>query len=64
MLRGETNLKGKQNKCKTVNVFASDKRVKKKNADKLQLCVYHGFVHALSNLKRSYVIHIINRKLH
>lgn len=62
MLRGETNLKGKQNKY-TVNVFASDKRVKI-NADKLQLCVYHGFVHALSNLKRSYVIHIINRKLH
>lgn len=62
MLRGETNLKGKQNKY-TVNVFASDKRVKK-NADKLQLCVYHGFVHALSNLRRSYVIHIINRKLH
>lgn len=62
MLRGETNLKGKQNKY-TVNVFASDKRVKK-NADKLQLCVYHGFVHALSNLKRSYVIDIINRRLH
>lgn len=62
MLRGETNLKGKQNKY-TVNLFASDKRVKK-NADKLQLCVYHGFVHALSNLKRSYVIDIINRRLH
>lgn len=62
MLRGETHLKGKQNKY-TVNVFASDKRVKK-NADKLQLCVYHGFVHALSNLKRSYVIDIINRRFH
>lgn len=62
MLRGETNLKGKQNKY-AVNVFASDKRVKK-NADKLQLCVYHGFVHALSNLKRIYVIDIINRRLH